>query len=447
MTCLHKCLYAFNNSALSVIDTRSFVISETLNYFTALGNGVFNNITNTLYITHNSDVYILNTTAVLQTVVNIGFPVYYADINVTTNVLYISSLNSTQIAILDCNTLLFTTINLNSSASSAGIAVNAYLQFYYVVDHNNNALLVYKEQTNVQVTSISVQSGPTNVVINCYTNNVYVANTIAGTISVINNSNVVVFTITGFVTPAGIAINSITNYLFVVDTNTNLISSIDCSTNKINKTSTSTDNKLLGSICVDDMNNTVCVCATFSIYKFDALFVQEINQIILGFTPTALLNAKLATMLSSAVSTPQVLPPSPPPSPPLPPTPTIPSFVFVCLQSGQPLPSTYNSIIFPQLVGSSGSSITYNSQSGVFTLVSGVTYKLTCGIGSVINSGASGNSSVAFAWYDILLQKTLGVGEELVFDPSGDTSRNGGPCVFVYTPYNKCICFCCTNLY
>lgn len=301
-------LYAFNSTTINVVDTLAFAITQNVAFpptSATLARGAYNPNTNKFYISSGPDIYICYaTTNALTTVATIGFPVNYLDINYETNMLYISSLQGSQIGILNCNSLALTVIPLsNSAAQTVGIAVNPKQNVFYVVDNANSVVLVYSSTTNTQVASVPVQNGPTEIVVNISNNNVYVANTKAGTISVINSNNQILTTIAGFTTPTGLACNCITNTLFVVDTTKNVISSINCASNVIISTSTAPPNSLQGPIIADDTNNCLYACATFSVYKVDAVSLTFPLKLILNITPTALLYYKLAHIISSMSNT------------------------------------------------------------------------------------------------------------------------------------------------
>lgn len=374
-------LYAFNNTSFHVIDTLDFAISGSLSLPTPVNlfKGAYNPNTNKVYITSNNDVYILYAkTNDLTTVVSIGFAVNYVDINYETNSLYIASLNGSKIAILNCNSLSVETITLAANVVTYGIAVNPRLNVIYIVDNANNAVLVYDGATNTQVgLPVGVQSGPTEVVVNINNANIYVANTKAGSVTVINSQYQVISTITSFTSPAGLACNAITNTVFVVDVGTNTLSSIDSVSNVVIARSASPENSFQGAIYADDRNNCVYASATFSVYKVDAQTLTFPVRIICDFTPTTLLYYKLANILGSLYNPTlnlSVVPLG---------TGTISGTVSgtqIILQRSPQLCVAYNAnaapnylfnVIFPTIQLALGTNITCNTTTGVFTLSGG----------------------------------------------------------------------------
>lgn len=92
-------------------------------------------------------------------------------------------------------------------------------------------LLLSVSATTFAAITITVGNNPQDIAVNSVTNRVYVSNLIDNTVSVIDgSSNTVVDTITVGVVPEQIAVNSSTNMIYVANSSDNTISAIDGST-------------------------------------------------------------------------------------------------------------------------------------------------------------------------------------------------------------------------
>ena len=411
-------LYISNATTVTILDPLTTTIQSSF-AGTAIKQKVFNPNTKQLFILSGTNLLVYNgTTNALQQTVAVGSNLGLA-INLETNIVYIIAFNSAVLTIVNCNTFATSTLNMGAGVHAASIAVNSLTNLVYVADSGNSACLVINGLT---VSSISVPVNPSGLVVNQQTGNVYLSNITS--ITVISSANVITATIP-VANPIGMDINSITNFLFVVVGSSNVILQINCATNVAYAVSSAPANTLNGGILADQTNNTLFLCATNGIYQMDCNSRAISSLISLGYTPLSLCYNQPSLLPSTGSSSTA--------------TTILPSFISVAAPSGQVIPTTANSpIIFPTIIGSSGSSIAYNNVTGMFSLAGGYTYKLTCGIGGIANNPGppTANSSLAFCWYDsTLLNAYMGVGEELIWNPSStNVSKNGGPCVFTYTP-------------
>jgi YVTN family beta-propeller protein len=179
---------------------------------------------------------IFNLAAVAQVVtgtISIGAGSEWATINKTTNRIYCSEFGSTNVAVIDGNadTLL---VNIPLGASSGyGIAANATTNRIYVADNSGNArLIVINGATNTVLTPITLSGSPYGVAVNESTNQIYVTDG-SSSLFVINGSTNAVTTVSVGNGVRNLAINPVTNRVYVSNYNDNSISVVNTTTNTL----------------------------------------------------------------------------------------------------------------------------------------------------------------------------------------------------------------------
>jgi YVTN family beta-propeller protein len=136
--------------------------------------------------------------------------------------------------------------NIVVGSSPLGIAVNTITHTLYVVNSGSNTISIinyYSEITghsfrlSKPIKTIYVGETPDGIAIDAVTNRIYVSNGYANTISVIDGeTNSVVKTILVGTAPMRLAVNSITNMIYVVNNQADIVSVIDGETNSVVKT-------------------------------------------------------------------------------------------------------------------------------------------------------------------------------------------------------------------
>lgn len=113
---------------------------------------------------------------------------------------------------------ILTTVNVGSGP--VAIAVNTTTNMIYVANSAANTLTVINGSTNTVVTTITVGTQPRAVLVNPSTNKIYVANALDDTIQVINGAtNTTIATLVSGDEPLALGLNTATNTIYSVDFN------------------------------------------------------------------------------------------------------------------------------------------------------------------------------------------------------------------------------------
>ena len=115
--------------------------------------------------------------------------------------------------------------------SSRAVALNPQTGKVYAVETSRSAVLVFDPQTK-SISSVRVGTGPVAIAVNTATDRIYVANSEAGSVTVIDGKNDSVFaTLNVGPLPYVVAVNPATNRIYVSNTFSNVITVIDGTTN------------------------------------------------------------------------------------------------------------------------------------------------------------------------------------------------------------------------
>jgi len=157
--------------------------------------------------------------------------------------------------------------------SPSGIAVNAATNKIYVSNFSDNTVSVINGASNSVTSTMTVGTGPQGIAVNPATNRIYVANTtfnnssIPGTISVIDGTiDTVIANPTAGIFPREIAINQQTNKIYVSNSNSGLpfpqggsVTVLDGVTNSPTQINTSSSGSFPWGIAVNPITNNVYV--------------------------------------------------------------------------------------------------------------------------------------------------------------------------------------------
>ncbi len=164
---------------------------------------------------------------------------YRVGINQKTGKVYISNYNDSTVTVIDSSTDRLINIIKNATRPN-GIAVNPKTNRIYVINDTGNKVTVIDGDQDVVLTeSIELSPGsgvggaePISISVNPNTNMIYTCNG-SNTFSVINgNTNVAATYSTATLNgPRGIAVNPITNKIYITNYNSNTVSVIDAKTN------------------------------------------------------------------------------------------------------------------------------------------------------------------------------------------------------------------------
>ena len=174
---------------------------------------------------------------------------------------------------------------ITSGTGVSEIAVNNKTNRIYVVNSVAGSVAVIDGFTNTPIASIPVGPIPGGLAVNSITNRIYVLNTSNQTMTVIDgNTNTVTATISG-VPGASIAVNSLTNRMYVADQANNQVHVLSGNNNTI---IADLDVQKPGGLAVNTSANVVygisiCACDVFVI---DGASNQFLNSIPIPGNPT-----------------------------------------------------------------------------------------------------------------------------------------------------------------
>lgn len=155
--------------------------------------------------------------AASTTTITVGaFPKFVA-VNQTTNRIYVSSILSDNVSVIDgASNLVIATVLVGNSPEA--VDVNPITNMVYVANRSDNSVSVIDGGTNAVTATIKGLASPYGVAVNSVTNQIFVSNNTIGTVSVIDGatSSIVATVIVG-ISPAGVSVNSTANLVYVVN--------------------------------------------------------------------------------------------------------------------------------------------------------------------------------------------------------------------------------------
>lgn len=175
---------------------------------------VVNEETNMIYVANqdSASVTVINGLTDATTSVPVGGSPYGMAINSLTNTIYVATASYTLTAI---NGATNATETISLGATSYGVAVNPVTNMIYVANSNSNTITAINGATNATQT-ITVGTYPWHVAVNPVTNTIYAANPGSNNVSVINGATgAVTATIPVGSVPIEVAVNPVTNMIYV----------------------------------------------------------------------------------------------------------------------------------------------------------------------------------------------------------------------------------------
>jgi YVTN family beta-propeller protein len=162
-------------------------------------------------------------------------------VNSNTNLVYIGDFDNGVVSVINMttNTVVATIpgLKVNVNDGPTDIAVNSNTNFIYVgrTVHFGGQITVIDGSTNTASTIGGLGSHPVSLAVNALTNRIYVANQLSNNVSVIDGTtNSVITTIGGFSSPVGVGVNPQTNLIYVGNAGgSNSLSVIDGATDAI----------------------------------------------------------------------------------------------------------------------------------------------------------------------------------------------------------------------
>jgi len=207
--------------------------------------------------------------------------------NSTTNKIYVSSMESNTISVIDSNTGNVTHITVGTSPQ--GIAINPYTNILYVVNSGSKNVTVIDGSNNKKLYNLPVQGYPTGIAINPQTDKIYVTNSGSGTVSVIDayhNNKEYNVPVRNY--PTRIAVfPSLKGKIYVI--NSNSVSVINGSTDKKESNDISVGKGLTG-IAINPNTNKIYVTNTISnrVYVINGSTDTIVKKIPVGKGPTGI---------------------------------------------------------------------------------------------------------------------------------------------------------------
>jgi YVTN family beta-propeller protein len=262
--------------AVNPFDSRVYVTnrgSDTVSVIDGSTNSKLHNITvqsspvgisvnpsaNWIYVTNINS----NTVSVIDGITNkvtanitVGKIPYGIAVNPMTNKVYVANIGSDTITVIDAlrNKVM---ANITVGKSPVGIALNPITNTIYVTNHASNTVSVIDGTSNKVLANITVGKSPVGIALNPITNKLYVTNIQSSTVSVIDGiTHRIISTISVNPSLAGsykirdpvlsmhitakfpliaslIAVDDITNMIYVTNTGSNTVSIIDGSTDSV----------------------------------------------------------------------------------------------------------------------------------------------------------------------------------------------------------------------
>src|SRR5262249_36631236 len=170
------------------------------------------------------------------------------------------------------------------------ISTNDYSSINIQTNRTKPAHSIYSFAQNSMPEGIRVGSEPRNIIVNPYTNMIYVANYLSDTVSVIDGNSLdhVIANISVGRSPAGLAIDLSKNLVYVSNERLNSVSVIDGRTNQVK--STFTVGLSPTSIAINPLTNRIYVVSslTHSITIVDGETYSLLKMVTVGKSPSGL---------------------------------------------------------------------------------------------------------------------------------------------------------------
>ena len=200
-----------------------------------------NETTNRIYVSNLTDSTVSVIDGGSDTVVAtvpVGFLAEVVDVNSITNTIYVANLLDNSVSVIDGGTNTVTA-TITGLSSPFGVAVDALTNQIFVSNQGNNTVYVIDGATNTILSKVTVGSFPSGVRANSTANLIYVANEFSGTVSVIDGGSDTVantFTLPQGAEPFFVALDPVTNRLFVTSPENAAVYVLDASSGALLQT-------------------------------------------------------------------------------------------------------------------------------------------------------------------------------------------------------------------
>lgn len=232
----------FNGNSLTVIDGSNDTVKTTISLGNQASSVVVNPVTNKIYVSSRitSNVAVIDgSNDTLKTTFAVGTTPYALAMNPVTNRIYVANYDANTVSVIDGATdAVIATVNVGSKPAS--IAVSPITNRIYVANSTGASISVI-DGASYAVTSVALGSNPRDVALNVLTDRIYTCND-NGTLSVINGANnSVITTVTAgpsYASPWGLAVDVVTNRIYVVNNGSSNVAVIDGASNTLTSTVT-----------------------------------------------------------------------------------------------------------------------------------------------------------------------------------------------------------------
>ncbi len=228
---VHNLIYITNKTEnkVTIINGTNYVIEDVIEI--PKGKCSINDITNNIYITNDetNELIIYNPgTGEHRTVYVGGCPCDVTSDRIT-NKIFVTNKTTNKLTVIDgTNYIIEDVIDLDVEPSAC--IVNEVTNETYIVSEKSNEVVVYNQKTETITNHITVGVGPScsPCAVDTESNQIFVTNTVDGTLSIIDGStNTVVATLPLGETPIAAFVNPDTGGIFVLDGTTDSLAVVD----------------------------------------------------------------------------------------------------------------------------------------------------------------------------------------------------------------------------
>jgi YVTN family beta-propeller protein len=221
---LTNLIYVANNSAatVSVINGSSDTVVATVTVGNAPGAVAVNPVTNKIYVANNGSgtISVIDGATNAVTSVSGAISPVALSVNPATNQIYVADSGSANLMVIDGAANVATTLSLGVDGTGKDVAANPVTNTVYVADTNDVSVFSGATATTsaALITTLYAGSSPYAVAIDPISNKIYVANYGSGNVAVIDGAT------NSFVTvadshasgPYAVTVNPVTNKAYVV---------------------------------------------------------------------------------------------------------------------------------------------------------------------------------------------------------------------------------------
>ena len=232
-----------NSGNVTVIDGATNKVTSTVTVGSSPEAVEVNPVTDQVYVANynsNSVTVIDGATNTVTSTVSVGMEPRAVAVNPVTDQVYVANGASSSVSVIDGATNTVTS-TVAVGAAPFAVAVNPVTDQVYVANYNSNSVTVIDGATNAVAATVPVGNGPAAVAVNPVTDQVYIANYGNGsginfpgsgiTVTVIDGATNATSTVSAGTSPQAMAVNPVTDKVYVVNTGSGTVTVIDGATN------------------------------------------------------------------------------------------------------------------------------------------------------------------------------------------------------------------------